>query len=649
MKEMLKKVGKYLVLINDKYKSLFKTKFKYILQFFPSNFYLLLLFGLLVFVTTPKLLNNKICTYASGEGAIIPNEIVEESIYQDVDISNINKIEEIGVRFNTLYRKKNNYKYDFILYKNDKVIYKETLIEKDLDDWFRKFKINKKVNKGDKVYFELKPINVKKDNGITIFKEEDGNYTYRLYNKSPFYNLSIILSIIFLLIFFGINLLINNNKIKNEEHFYKIMIIYILLVLFIFPPLFAPDSTFHFDRAYAISQNKITDVLKDDSLSKKRAPSNMDCLMYGNVGQVLNEVTNEKGITECFDSKKIVTKKDVILMDSKIGFLFSSLGIRIAMLFTNSPMIIFYFGRLANFLFSFFVILYALKIAPKHKRILLSFVMIPVFIQQMISYSYDSMLNSLSILVIAYLLKFFTDKDKIKIKDLIIYSLCVFVIFRIKLPYVLIGAPIIFVDKEKFGNKKFSKLLYLFFIAIIAGAIYIIPKLGSSLSVIDTSGTGERGMSLASLLDIPNTLKIVFNTIRLNTRFYIETMIGGLGWLYSTYTSVVLIYGYVLFLMFGVASEEQSVKMSKFKKVCIFLMCLMLIGAIFLAMYLAWTTKESKAIEGVQGRYLFAPVLGIILCLIPKTKKINISNETFYSFFNISSVIYLISMLYLFY
>ena len=649
MKEMLKKVGKYLVLINDKYKSLFKTKFKYILQFFPSNFYLLLLFGLLVFVTTPKLLNNKICTYASGEGAIIPNEIVEESIYQDVDISNINKIEEIGVRFNTLYRKKNNYKYDFILYKNDKVIYKETLIEKDLDDWFRKFKINKKVNKGDKVYFELKPINVKKDNGITIFKEEDGNYTYRLYNKSPLYNLSIILSIIFLLIFFGINLLINNNKIKNEEHFYKIMIIYILLVLFIFPPLFAPDSTFHFDRAYAISQNKITDVLKDDSLSKKRAPSNMDCLMYGNVGQVLNEVTNEKGITECFDSKKIVTKKDVILMDSKIGFLFSSLGIRIAMLFTNSPMIIFYFGRLANFLFSFFVILYALKIAPKHKRILLSFVMIPVFIQQMISYSYDSMLNSLSILVIAYLLKFFTDKDKIKIKDLIIYSLCVFVIFRIKLPYVLIGAPIIFVDKEKFGNKKFSKLLYLFFIAIIAGAIYIIPKLGSSLSVIDTSGTGERGMSLASLLDIPNTLKIVFNTIRLNTRFYIETMIGGLGWLYSTYTSVVLIYGYVLFLMFGVASEEQSVKMSKFKKVCIFLMCLMLIGAIFLAMYLAWTTKESKAIEGVQGRYLFAPVLGIILCLIPKTKKINISNETFYSFFNISSVIYLISMLYLFY
>ena len=371
--------------------------------------------------------------------------------------------------------------------------------------------------------------------------------------------------------------------------------------------------------------------------------------MYGNVGQVLNEVTNEKGITECFDSKKIVTKKDVILMDSKIGFLFSSLGIRIAMLFTNSPMIIFYFGRLANFLFSFFVILYALKIAPKHKRILLSFVMIPVFIQQMISYSYDSMLNSLSILVIAYLLKFFTDKDKIKIKDLIIYSLSVFVIFRIKLPYVLIGAPIIFVDKEKFGNKKFSKLLYLFFIAIIAGAIYIIPKLGSSLSVIDTSGTGERGMSLASLLDIPNTLKIVFNTIRLNTRFYIETMIGGLGWLYSTYTSVVLIYGYVLFLMFGVASEEQSVKMSKFKKVCIFLMCLMLIGAIFLAMYLAWTTKESKAIEGVQGRYLFAPVLGIILCLIPKTKKINISNETFYSFFNISSVIYLISMLYLFY
>ena len=66
-------------------------------------------------------------------------------------------------------------------------------------------------------------------------------------------------------------------------------------------------------------------------------------------------------------------------------------------------------------------------------------------------------------------------------------------------------------------------------------------------------------------------------------------------------------------------------------------------------MYLAWTMPESKVIDGVQGRYLYAPILGILLCLIPKKKIIDISNETFYSFFNISCFIYLITMLYLFY
>ena len=167
------------------------------------------------------------------------------------------------------------------------------------------------------------------------------------------------------------------------------------------------------------------------------------------------------------------------------------------------------------------------------------------------------------------------------------------------------------------------------------------------MDIVDNSG--GRGMALNTLFNIKYTLKLIFYTIDYNTKFYLETFIGGLAWLNSTYLSKILIYFYLLFICFGIASEKQGMKVKRIYKIFIILINVALIGGIFLAMYLAWTMPESKTIEGVQGRYLFAPILGLLLCLIPKNNKISISNETFYSFFNISCVVYLITMLYLFY
>jgi len=643
----MKKIINFFDLINQKYKNLFNSKLKYILQFFPANIYLLILFIALVAVVTPKLINNKICVYSTGYGTVVPKEIIKTSINQNIETKNISKINELGVKFSTFMRK-NDSTYEFLVYKNDEVFYKEKIDASKLkDNEYKKFKLDTKVKKDDKYKFEVKPLNVKKGNGITITKDDDSNYTYRLYDKSVFYNETIILAFIFLIIFFAINLLINNGKIKNEGHFYKLMIIYFVFITLVFPPLFEPDSAFHFDRAYTVSQNNIIDFLKSNTLKREKYPSNLECLSYGNDGVVDNEVSDKNAIVKCFDSKKTVVRKSKLKVDNKIAFIFSGLGIKVAMLFTNSPMIIFYMGRLFNALSSFLIILYALKIAPKHKRILLSFVMIPVFLQQMCSYSYDSFLNSLCILVIAYLLKFFNDNEKISTKDLIIYLISIIFISITKLPYVLVGIPIIFINKEKFGKKKINKYLYLFILLICLGIVFLLPRLGNEINIVDNSG--GRGMPLKSLFNIKYTLKLIYYTATYNWRFYLETFIGGLGWLNATYLSKILIYFYLLFICIGITSEKQSMNVKKYIKIIIILINIALIGGIFLAMYLAWTMPESKAIEGVQGRYLFAPVLGILLCLIPKNNKINISNETFYTFFNISCVVYLITMLYLFY
>ena len=135
----------------------------------------------------------------------------------------------------------------------------------------------------------------------------------------------------------------------------------------------------------------------------------------------------------------------------------SALGIKIVDAFTNSPMVIFYAGRLFNCLLSFSIILYALKKIKKHSSLVLLITMIPMFIYQMISYSYDSILNSLCILVVALLINFITEDKKIEKRDLVIYSICTILIFSIKMPYVLISSLIVFVDSKKFSDKKYKK------------------------------------------------------------------------------------------------------------------------------------------------------------------------------------------------
>lgn len=649
MKNIFKNIYKFINNINQKYKDLYKTKLRYILQFFPSNIYILLLLLLMAFIVTPKLLNNKTNIYSTGYGAIAPSEILDESIYQKIYTKNISKIDTLSIKFST-YNRKNNSTYEVIIYESDKEFYKKKIDASKLkDNRYVDFKLNKKINSDNDYKFEVKPIKAKKGNGITITKDVDGNYVYRICEKSKFYNECIGLTILLLIIFFTINYLINNGKIKNEEKFYKVMIIYFILITFVFPPLFEPDSSYHFNRAYTISQKNVYEFLVNNNFKVGKKPSNIKCLEYGNTKVATNEVTNKEDILKCFDSKKLVKQKGKIEIGNKIAFVFSGLGIKIAMLFTNSPMVMFYLGRIFNTIASFLIILYALKTAPKHKRILLSFVMIPVFLQQMCSYSYDSILNSLCILIIAYLLKFFNDKEKIKIKDLIIYIACTIFILQIKLPYVLVATPIIFVDRDKFGNKKYSKFICMFILIFLIGLAYLIPKLGGSLSAVDTSGSGERGMTLSSLFNIKHTVLLIYCTIKEFFNFYLESMIGGLAWLNQTYISKVFIYFYILMICLAVASEKQVMNIKKIYRIFILLIGLALICAIYLAMYLLWTTPTSTVIEGVQGRYLIIPVLGILLCLIPKNNKINISNETFYTFFNISCVIYIITMLYLFY
>ena len=112
--------------------------------------------------------------------------------------------------------------------------------------------------------------------------------------------------------------------------------------------------------------------IKTNNFPTKKEPINIDCLDYGKINGSYINVKDVSDIDHCFVNKKTTKTNEIINISNKIAYFISGLGIKIAMLFTNSPMIIFFAGRLFNTICSFLIILYALKIVPKHKRIILS-------------------------------------------------------------------------------------------------------------------------------------------------------------------------------------------------------------------------------------------------------------------------------------
>ena len=92
IKNFLKTLYSFFEMINLKYKKLYDGRLKKILQFFPSNIYLLLLFIILSISLTSRLLNNYTIIYSTGTGAKVESEIVDKRITKEIDKSNLYKI-----------------------------------------------------------------------------------------------------------------------------------------------------------------------------------------------------------------------------------------------------------------------------------------------------------------------------------------------------------------------------------------------------------------------------------------------------------------------------------------------------------------------------------------------------------------------------
>lgn len=616
--------------INDKWEKLINKKFlNKLFMFLPRNIFVFILF--LIGIYTLIIYNQSGIDYysiKSTDASSNVGPIIERLNFKIDSIKTNKKIDKICFKVGT-YNRINDSKITFKIEGGKKNI-KKTFDSKTLSDGGDVcFNLKIKASKLNDYNFSVTPSsNTKEENAVTLFSDKKGNVYYSLLklqnnNLNTFKITSLIISIFIYLI---INYIINKKKLDANK-FLLLTLSFIIPILFIIPPLSVPDEVYHFYKSYGLSEVDITkNIGKELSNHELSVPKNITCINYSNI-QALNKVQNINDIGKCMAERGNTNIYNPHMDNNAIlGYIPQAIGIKIADALSDSPVFIFYLGRVFSLIFSFGLIYLAVKITPKHKNIFLLASTMMTFIQQTVSYSYDSVLHAVCILFTAYCLKLIYSKEKITIKHMIVPILSFFVMLNIKQVYLPLGIMLLFIPKDKCKNKLWLIILTIIISLGLWKGFSIFTNIGYNAV---SSGSNEGMKQLTYLLNNPfDIFNIITNTYKNYFIFYLEGLIGYFGWFAFR---VDRIYILVYFLLFLYAFLGENSKLKTINKIFLMICNIVMIVGIFAAMYLFWSDYKLPFVEGVQGRYLIPLVVPIIISLIPRKNKIKVDDKIIYS------------------
>ncbi len=446
-------------------------------------------------------------------------------------------------------------------------------------------------------------------------------------------------------------------KPKYEILFMVIALVFGLTFCVIMTPMSPPDETTHYEYSFQVSS-----ILMGDK--ENHLVFNEEYQNYGSWGghrnvsaayvRLLNKINKplslrDTEVTMLFDIEE----------NYKFAFLPQALGITLGRLLNWNMLRTFYLGRLFNLAFYVLCVFIAIKKTPIHKVLFGIIATTPIFMQQAGSYSYDAFVNGMSLITIAYTLKWMFEKDKVKIVDLIIVFIVDLWLAPCKAVYSCLSFLFWLVPANRFGGKlkKFLIVLVLTAPGIYQMVALVWPfaiKMVGDIKDMLAQAKEMTGVAIARIRgfmspnlegsEIPSfgdlirnpkeAIMLFYRTIRYNIKNWFYDSVGRSlsgETLVLPITMVHILLGIIVMAAFR---REDYVE-SPFLKAMMVFVCIVLGFGFMLGMLLAWTEDnrdmmlESELglmVNGVQGRY-FSPLLPYFFSIL-NNKKIGLPKES---------------------
>ena len=419
-------------------------------------------------------------------------------------------------------------------------------------------------------------------------------------------------------------------KLKVHLSFLFIVLALGFVYMQVFIGLSAPDEPSHYISSYKLSSSLMGIKAVDDKGY---------VLLYEDSVYLEDSFKlTEESLKAAHDWKKNTTQygidknstyisRHIPVNTSPLIYLPQALGMSLARILNLSAVTMIDFAKFFNLLFFALLMAYSIKILPFGKYIVYGLSLLPMTLHLAASMSYDALIIALYTLFISKILALSRSSAKVKIKDIAFLCIIIAICGPCKIVYSLLVLFYFIIPRSKF--KKLSHYL-LGFTAVFLSmflAMYLVNAATiasyTSLESGQEFGNVKQSYGLIEVLTWPSLLiKMFYNTFLYEVDNYhmgfIGASLGNLDEILSIPYAIVCCYSLGLVAL----SLNDKNNLKPLEKIWMLLVCLGVIFGLELSMLVAWTDRNSKIIEGVQGRY-FIPIATPLLMTL-NTKYIDI-------------------------
>lgn len=444
---------------------------------------------------------------------------------------------------------------------------------------------------------------------------------------------------------------------KLEKLFLIIMVPVSLIYSLVILPGMVPDEATHMRLTYSLAsqimgveKDKVT-VRAEEKYIHDKMPQGPNIADYEyTYSHLLSKESNGKYVT--IDSDSANWKQIFGYFPAVIGVIFSR-----TMLFGATPTL--YVARYCNLFFYLWLTYFAIKKIPIGKQLMFMISLLPMCSQQMMSLSYDTVLNSATFFCLAYGLFFIYNNDEVRIDEYIKYLFSAILLLTIKsavYSFILL-IPLLSRFKINSENTKIETrqkiILFISIVIFILLLNFISFGNKTAVSVDSTQAStttkhiiswcGLEGYSISWLISHPlDGISLFIRTIVIKGRWYYYSCLGqDLCWLNVKLPNVIFDFWGVFLILSALKKEKNTI--DKRLRILFTMISIVVFFLVLLSMCIFWTPLIFDHIEGVQGRY-FIPIVYTILIII-NNQKICIKADL-YKYINIfASMLTLISIM----
>ena len=453
---------------------------------------------------------------------------------------------------------------------------------------------------------------------ISIYKI----FTYKTYYSHISYKNIALAIISAIAVLYIIILNLKENIKKLEKMFLTFMIPIGMMFVILMVPGFVADEAAHMYRAYDVQLGNIVAPVKREGTTIPKALNINDRTQIDSY-QKLMEKMNEK--TDYNDTEEVWCPAEGY---NAIMYIFSSIAFLIGRIFNINIFITMYLARIFNYIFFLFAGYYIIKLIPFGKLVLFVYMFNPMLIHQSAAISADSIINSITLLFIAYTLYMAFYNEENNRKEKILYAILAIAVSLAKYVYF----PLVLLSLMLISKKK-SKRQNLYIVTIIGICVilavinfFIGNRYGSSPKANPNINMVEQVKYI-----IMHPIEYVKTFIKTNIElgeFYFMSFNGrSLGWLnINVFSLPVIFYAVLLVSTIWIGKNERDFNLKQ--KILVLATFLVIVALIFTGLYLTYTEVGAEIILGVQGRYFIPIVLLVFLSLISKEKFVEYKHST---------------------